>query len=60
VASVVLGIPLILGLGPKDLVMLALTFLLSVVTLTTGRTHMMQGAVHLVVFAAFLFLAFVP
>jgi Ca2+:H+ antiporter len=60
VASVVLGIPLILGLGPKDLVMLALTLLLSVVTLATGRTHMMQGAVHLVVFAAFLFLAFVP
>jgi Ca2+:H+ antiporter len=59
-ASVVLGIPLILGLGPKDLVMLALTLLLSVVTLATGRTHMMQGAVHLVVFAAFLFLAFVP
>jgi Ca2+:H+ antiporter len=60
VASVVLGIPLILGLGPKDLVMLAVTFLLSVVTLAAGRTHMMQGAVHLVVFAAFLFLAFVP
>jgi Ca2+:H+ antiporter len=30
------------------------------VTLGTGRTHMMQGAVHLVLFAAFLFLAFVP
>jgi Ca2+:H+ antiporter len=59
-ASVILGIPLILGLGPKDLVMLALTLVLSVVTLTTGRTHMMLGAVHLVVFAAFLFLAFVP
>ena len=56
VASVILGMPLVLGLGPKDLVMLALTLLLSVVTLTTGRTHMMQGAVHLVVFAAFLFL----
>src|SRR4029078_1795277 len=59
-ASVVLGIPLVLGLGPKDLVMLALTLLLSVVTLAAGRTHMMQGAVHLIVFAAFLFLAFVP
>ena len=28
------------------------------ITLGTGRTHMMQGAVHLVIFAAFLFLAF--
>ena len=60
VAAITFGMPLILGLGPKDLVMLAVTFLQSAVTLATGRTHMMQGAVHLVVFAAFLFLAFVP
>ena len=26
----------------------------------TGRTYVMQGAVHLVIFAAFLFLTFVP
>jgi Ca2+:H+ antiporter len=51
---------LVLGLEPKDLVMLTVTFLVSAVTLGTGRTHMMQGAVHLVIFAAFLFLAFVP
>jgi Ca2+:H+ antiporter len=30
------------------------------VTLGTGRTYIMQGAVHLVLFAAFLFLALVP
>jgi Ca2+:H+ antiporter len=53
-------IPLVLGLEPKDLVMLALTFVVSAVTLGTGRTHLMQGAVHLVIFAAFLFLALVP
>ena len=46
--------------APKDMVLLALTFLVSAVTLSTGRTYMMQGAVHLVLFAAFLFLAFVP
>ena len=34
--------------------------LVSAITLGSGRTHLMQGAVHLVVFAAFLFLAFVP
>lgn len=59
-ASIVMKVPLILGLDPKGLVMLALTFLLSAITLATGRTHILQGAVHLVVFAAFLFLAFVP
>jgi Ca2+:H+ antiporter len=58
--SVALGIPLVLGIEPKDLVMLALTFVVSAVTLGTGRTHVMQGAVHVVIFAAFLFLALVP
>ncbi len=60
VASIALELPLVLGLEPKDMGLLALTFLVSAVTLGTGRTHMMQGAVHLVLFAAFLFLAFVP
>ena len=60
VAAIVLDLPLVLGLDAKDMVMLAVTFLVSVVTLGTGRTHIMQGAVHLVIFAAFLFLAFVP
>ena len=60
VASIAIDLPLVLGLAPKDLVMLAVTFLVSAVTLGTGRTYMMQGAVHLVLFAAFLFLAFVP
>lgn len=58
--AVAFDLPLALGLDPKDLVMLLMTFLVSIVTLGTGRTHMMQGAVHLVIFAAFLFLAFVP
>jgi len=60
VAAIIFDLPLVMGLDPKDLVMLAVTFLISAVTLGTGRTHMMQGAVHLVIFAAFLFLAFVP
>ena len=59
-ASIAFGLPLVLGLGPKDLAMLAVTFLVSAVTLGTGRTYVMQGAVHLVLFAAFLFLALVP
>jgi Ca2+:H+ antiporter len=59
-ASMAFGLPLVLGLEPKDMAMLAVTLLTSAVTLGTGRTYMMQGAVHLVLFAAFLFLAFVP
>ena len=60
VASIAFDLPLVLGLEPKDMAMLAVTFLVSAVTLGTGRTYVMQGAVHLVLFAAFLFLAFVP
>jgi Ca2+:H+ antiporter len=59
-AAIVLELPLVLGLEPKDMALLVVTFLTSAVTLGTGRTYMMQGAVHLVLFAAFLFLAFVP
>jgi len=58
--SVVLGRPLTLGLDPKSEILLALTLLLCVITLGTGRTTVLQGIVHLVNFAAFLFLAMVP
>jgi Ca2+:H+ antiporter len=59
-ASVLLGLPLTLGLDPKDLVLLVLTFVVGTITLATGRTNILQGGVHLVIFAAFLFLALVP
>ncbi|MCL2296905.1 MAG: ionic transporter y4hA [Proteobacteria bacterium] len=60
VAAIIFDLPLTLGLQSRELVLLAVTFLVSAVTLGTGRTYLMQGAVHLVLFAAFLFLAFVP
>jgi len=59
-AAVLLDIKLLLGLGAKDLVLLTLTFLVAAFTLATGRTNIMLGAVHVVIFAAFLFLALVP
>jgi Ca2+:H+ antiporter len=58
--SILMGLPLHLGLGVKDEVMLALTLVLGVITLGTGRTTVLQGVVHLVVFAAFVFFAVVP
>jgi Ca2+:H+ antiporter len=60
VFSISSKLPLVLGLDAKDMVLLALTFVVSSVTLASGRTQVMQGAVHLVIFAAFLVLAFVP
>jgi Ca2+:H+ antiporter len=58
--SLILGLPVVLGLDPKDLVLLGLTFLVGTLTLGTGRTSIMQGAVQLVVFAAFLVLSLLP
>ena len=58
--SIVLQKPLELGLSSKDQVLLALTLIVGVVTLGTGRTTVLQGIVHLVIFAAFLFFALVP
>jgi Ca2+:H+ antiporter len=60
VLSIALGLPLTLGLSPKDLVLLVLTFLVSGITLGTGRTNVLQGTVHLVIFAAFLVLSAIP
>jgi Ca2+:H+ antiporter len=58
--SVLLGQPLTLGLGAEDMVLLLLTLFVSTLTFATGRTTILQGAVHLVIFAVFLFLSAVP
>jgi len=58
--SIILSQRLELGLDAKGQVLLALTLLLSVSTLGTGRTTVLQGIVHLVIFAVFLFFAVVP
>jgi len=60
VVAIALGTPLTLGLEGKEEVLLGLTLLVSVLTLGTGRTTVLQGAVHLVIVAVFLFLAVVP
>jgi Ca2+:H+ antiporter len=59
-AAIFTGLPLALGLPAKEATLLAVTLLISVVTLATGRATVLQGAVHLVLFAVFLFLSVVP
>ena len=60
VTSIVLGLRLDLGLPPKEMILLVLTLMISAMTLAGGRSTVLQGAVHLVLFAVFLFLAIVP
>jgi len=52
------GKPLEMGLEPAEIVMLVLSLFLSVITFTTGRTNVLQGVVHLMVFFAYLMLIF--
>jgi Ca2+:H+ antiporter len=60
VASIWLEGPLVLGLGSTQIVLLVLTALVSALTLLPGRSTLQEGGVHLIVLAAFLFLAFNP
>jgi Ca2+:H+ antiporter len=58
--SLVAGLPIALGLDTKSTVLLFLTLVVSTLTLGTGRTTVLQGAVHLVIFAVYLFTTIVP
>jgi len=58
--AIAIGQPLELGLAEKEQVLLALTLFVSVITLGTGRTTVLQGIVHLLMFAVFLFFAVAP
>jgi Ca2+:H+ antiporter len=58
--SIAIDQPLALGLGAREEVLLAVTLFVSVLTLGTGRTTVLQGIVHLVILATFLFFTAVP
>ncbi|MBV1942923.1 ionic transporter y4hA [Streptomyces sp. BV286] len=60
VASIWLSGPLVLGLGATHMVLLALTVVVSSLTVVPGRATPLQGGVHLVLFAAYLELAINP
>src|SRR5262249_29183476 len=60
VAAYALDMQLVLGLSNQDTVILLLTFMLSMLTFGTGRTNILFGMVHMVVFAVFVFMVFVP
>ncbi len=49
-----------LGLDPVEMVLLLLTLAVCTLTFTGGRTNILQGAVHLVLFFAFIVLIFNP
>ncbi len=60
IASIWLKGPLLLGLDPTHIVLLALTAVVGVLTVMPGRATLLQAGVHLAICAGFLFLAASP
>jgi Ca2+:H+ antiporter len=60
IVSIFNGWPLALGLDIKSIILLVLSLFVSILSLGTGRTTILQGVVHLVIFATYLFLTIFP
>lgn len=58
--SLWMGQTLILGLEAEHIVLLVLSLLMATVSLATGRTTVLQGGIHLVIFGAFLTISAIP
>ncbi|MBK0329768.1 calcium:proton antiporter [Rhodobacteraceae bacterium F11138] len=58
--SVAMGRDLVLGLDAEHIVLLVLTLFMSTLSLAMGRTTIMQGGIHLVIFGAFLTISALP
>lgn len=58
--SIYTGSTLILGLDPKNLTFLMMTFSVGIVTLGTGKSTLLQGAVHGGILTAYFLMSFVP
>jgi len=58
--SLAMGWTLDLGLGQREIVLLVLALLVSSLSVAKGRTMVLHGVVHLVLFAVYLFTTIVP
>jgi Ca2+:H+ antiporter len=60
IVSQLIDTPLLLGLAPVQVVLFALTMFVAALTITPGRSTVMQGGVHLVLFVGFVVLSASP
>ncbi|HPL80714.1 MAG: ionic transporter y4hA [Comamonadaceae bacterium] len=60
IVALATGWTLTLGIDPKSTVLLLLSLMVATLSLGTGRTTVLQGVVHLVIFAVYLFTTIVP
>jgi Ca2+:H+ antiporter len=60
IISIYFGLPLSLGIGPVNMVLLILTLFVGLITLALGKTTILQGIVHLIIFFTYLFTSLIP
>jgi len=60
IISIYFGLPLSLGIGPVNMVLLILTIFVGLITLALGKTTILQGIVHLIIFFTYLFTSLIP
>jgi Ca2+:H+ antiporter len=60
ILSLATGWPLALGLDAPSMVLLSLSLFVAALALSTGRTTVLQGAVHLVLLAIYVLTTFAP
>ncbi|NDV13433.1 calcium:proton antiporter [Crenobacter caeni] len=60
IVSITNGWPLAMGIDAKSMVLLMLSLIVATLSLGTGRTTILQGMVHLVLFAVYLFMTIIP
>ncbi len=58
--AIFLNLPLSLGISSLNMTLMYLSLFIGALTLAIGRTTLLQGVVHLIIFFEFLFLSLVP
>lgn len=60
IISIYFNLPLGLGINAIGMVLLLLTLFVGLITLALGKTTLLQGLIHLIIFATYLFMSFNP
>ena len=58
--AIYFDMPLTLGISNLNMILMYLSFFIGALTLAIGRTTLLQGIVHLIIFFEYLFLSLVP
>jgi Ca2+:H+ antiporter len=58
--AIFFDLPLSLGISSLNMTLMYLSFFIGALTLAIGRTTLLQGVVHLIIFCEYLFLSLVP